>query len=138
MRFELKDLKEVLFVVGLGLSVISTAILYLGYKFVSTGTIAVLVGVIFLAYYLIIGSIGGVLLLVGKSPKVWLNYFLPAVALIQFVLTYLAVTAPVEFSPSNLILFIPPILVSVRTGMWISKKGTVKMEESFRFFKKID
>ena len=134
MKFELK---EALFLVGLGLSVVSTAILYLGYKLIASATLGVIVGVALLVYYLILGSLGGILLLVGKSPTTKLNYVLPAVAAVQFVLAYLTITAPVKFSPTNLILFIPPTLVAVRTGMWVSKKGTVKMERAFRFFKRI-
>jgi len=59
MKFQF-DSKEALFVIGLGLSVVATFILYIGYKLLASETFAIIIGVAFLIYYLIIGSMVGV------------------------------------------------------------------------------
>jgi len=136
MKFQF-DLKEALFVIGLGLSVVATFILYIGYQLLASEMIAVIIGVAFLIYYLIIGSIGGVLMLLGKSPNLKLKYILIPVFFAQLILVVLTLSLPVEISPSSYILFTPPILVALRIGVWATKKMDVRRVEKYKFFRKI-
>jgi len=137
MKFQF-DLKEALFVIGLGLSVVATFILYIGYQLLASETFAVIIGVAFLIYYLIIGSIGGILMLLGKSPNLKLNYILIPVFFAQLILVVLTLSLPVEISPSSYILFAPPILVALRIGVWATKKMDVRRVEKYKFFRKIE
>ena len=137
MKFQF-DSKEALFVIGLGLSVVATFILYIGYKLLASETFAIIIGVAFLIYYLIIGSIGGILMLLGKSPNLKLNYILIPVFFAQLILVVLTLSLPVEISPSSYILFAPPILVALRIGIWATKKMDVRRVEKYKFFRKIE
>ena len=134
MRF---GLGESLFVAGLGLSVVATFILYIAYLLLATKTFAFLIGFAMLIYYLLIGSIGGGLMLLGKSPSLKLNFFLIPLFFVQLVLILLTLSIPVNVSPSNCILFIPTALVALRIGVWLTKKMDVKREEKYKFFRKI-
>ncbi|HDH45037.1 MAG TPA: hypothetical protein ENG66_06585 [Thermococcus sp.] len=136
MKIEFKDLKSALFVVGLGLMVVATTILYIAYKLISTGAIPAIIGIAFLMYYSIIGTIGGVLLIFGRTPTPKLMYLLPAILLAQAILLYLTSAYMVLTLPS-LIIFVPPVLIVAKMGAWATGKGTIKDKHAFRFFKKL-
>jgi len=136
-------MRDVAYALGIVISAFAILVLAIGYVLTASGTFGgAIVGIGFLCWYAIIGLIGSLLILLGKTPAIGIKYsqfLIPlGIATSELILTVMVLSLA-SYDLGTLLFMVAPPLILIAKSVLVYKGilTTAKIEKEMRFFKKI-
>ncbi len=110
------NLRGLAYYAGVVVSAISVLILYLSYVMLISGKAIVVTGIVLLAYYIITGTVGGVLTALGRTRHRHMSLIPLALGVLQILIVLSILHKIGSLNIAVLFLFLPPALLIWRSA----------------------